>query len=384
MRSAITSPSQSSIPPTASATAAPEANAAESCADGLRNDEDCTTHLRFATQGLVDGQGRVRATELLFRWNSRDGGVAPALGSYATCAALSHALLDGGLLSAGHQAHPVGDLFVNADERFVLSPLVEALTPDFAVVELLETIEPNAALVARVAALRQRGYRFALDDVDRIDDSRWVLAPHAEWVKLDLLQAPAGELPALVEKARRLELKVIVEKVGTASQAERMRQLGVDLLQGYGVAPVVTHGVPAWPGCDAVALGRMYLQAEQGASVDELAAIACSDAAIVARLSRLHGLLAPGRVAETLPALLAALPPRALLGWLAIFNVAATHGRRRTESRDIWRQVIEYRDAQQGADTDARTLSHRLFSLYRRLIDRQLGLPATSGQAAPI
>lgn len=332
--------------------------------------EHGSTHLRFATQALLDRHGITRGTELLFRWNAHDGAVSPLLGAYATCAALSHALMDGGWTPGLAQPQPPGDLFVNVDQGFLLSPLVEALTPDFAVIELLETVPLTEAIAQRVAELKARGYRFALDDVCSADDARWALAPHLEWVKLDVRGLDMASLADLVAKSRALGVSVLAEKVETAAELHQLKLLGVDLLQGYGVAPVITHGVPAWPGCDAVALGKLYSLAQRGEAPEALAAVACGDAAIVARLSRLHALLAPGQRAETLPELIAALPARTLLAWLGIFNVAATHGRRHQDSRAVWDQVVAFREQLSDAPGAAPDVSKQIFSLYQSLVDQ--------------
>lgn len=287
-------------------------------------------NVRFATQPILDRQGRVAATELLFRWNSRDGGVGPGLGVYATSAALCHALLDGALLSTACRAASPGPLFVNLDAAGLMSPLAEAVTPDIGVIELLETVAVTKTLRQRVAQLHARGHRFALDDVQTPDDVRWSLARYADFVKIDLPAADTVRWRALISRAHALGLRVVAEKVETADERTQLSALGADLFQGYGIERPSTHSVPALAACERRVVAELYLMARAGAADLELAAQAAADPATVQRLRCIQRLVAPRAVMPTaaIEALFASLPRPALIGWLALLNIAATRDRR--------------------------------------------------------
>ncbi|WAC71790.1 EAL domain-containing protein [Roseateles sp. SL47] len=327
--------------------------------------------LRFATQTIVDAQGQVAGSELLFRWNSADAPVSPHLGAYATATALCNALLDGQWLTELRPDAPVGSLCVNMDERYLLSPMAEALTPDVGVIELLETMTLTPEVRRRVQALHQRGYRFSLDDVESSDDPRWALAEFVESVKVDVRATPADQLEPMIRMARTSGLRVVAEKVETDEEKACLVSHGVALFQGYAIQRPVTQRVRALPGCQAPLLGLLYEQAQDGAKVEALSVLAESDPALVLRLLRLQALHAPREVALSLDMtdVLASLPRPVLVGWLTQMNVAAVHGRGRERvllAKQAQMRFCAQLQSEPGWSVAARR--RRLFAHYRALV----------------
>lgn len=333
--------------------------------------EHATSHLRFAVQPIVTAQGHVTGHELLFRWNSADAPVHPSLGAYATASALSHALVDGQLLTVHPQAPSVGTLYVNMDERFLLSPMAEVMTPDLGVIELLETITPTDTVQKRVQALHQRGYRFSLDDVESTDDPRWVLAEYVESIKIDVRATLPDEIPRIISLARAAGLTVVAEKVETPEQIEELARMGAKLFQGYAVQrPLITQ-VPALPGCSGRVLGVLHQMMADGAGPEALSMVADTDPALVARLLRLQALHAPREVAmaQDLAQVLASLPRPVLAGWLTQWLIAAQHVRRQDAVARVSKQLSLYRGelAAQGVMFGVERRS-RMFNRYRELV----------------
>lgn len=292
--------------------------------------EHLSSHVRYGSQPIIDRAGRVVATELLFRWNGSEEKVGPELGSYATAAVVSNALLDGELLTRKPAAeHPIGDLLVNVDARTLMSPIVEVLTPDVGVIELLETVEVDEALTRRIRELHARGYRFALDDIARLDDARWALAPWVQFAKIEVTGLVPEQLRALVRQAHRLGMAVIAEKVEDEPMHRRALEAGADYFQGFGIARPTTVAVTPLPGCEARVVGQLYLLAGAGVASSSLALLAGRHPALVARLLRLQEIHAPEFVAtaESLAEVLESIPRAVLVGWLAVLNIAAVHGR---------------------------------------------------------
>lgn len=344
------------------------------------------THLRFATQPIVDRRGQVAGTELLFRWNSMDGGVTPLLGAYATATVLCNALLDGQWLTRPETGTlPVGSLYVNMDEAYLLSPMAEALTPDLGVIELLESLHPTPAVRRRVRDLHSRGYRFSLDDVERTDDPRWVLAEHVESVKIDMLATSARDIKPLIGMAHAAGLRVVAEKVESLEDLETLVIMGVDLFQGYAVARPLVHRVAALPGCDARLMGKLYLMALEGVSAEALAFLAESDPATAVRLLRLQALHAPNQmtVSQDLAAVLASIPRPVLVAWLAKMNIAALHGRGRGRVTAVREHMARYRaglyaDASLQASQRRQWVFRHYCEQLQELQDRQDLQPLTS------
>lgn len=346
--------------------------------------EHLGTHVRYAMQPVIDRTGRVVATELLFRWNACDHRVSPELGAYATATALSGALIDGELLTDAPAAeHPIGDLLVNMDSRTLMSPIAEALTPDVGVIELLETVVVDAPLLQRIQDLHGRGYRFALDDIVRADDVRWALAPWVQFAKIDVVGLDVASLQALVRQAHQLGMAVIAEKIEDDESHQRARRAGADYFQGYGIARPMTLAVPALPGCDAGVVGQLFLLARSGASASSLALLAGRHPALVARLLRVQAIHAPqgAATAESLAEVLASLPRAVLVAWLAVFNIAAVHGRDRDLARLLRGELAEgrLRLRREGLVNTSGALEQATFLLCKQLLRmRLLARPAAA------
>ena len=84
------------------------------------------------------------------------------------------------------------------------------------------------ALTRRLRELHGRGYRFALDDLQRLDDPRWALAPWVQFAKIDVADLDAARLPALVRQAHRQGLSVIAEKIEDEATVERLLTEGLE------------------------------------------------------------------------------------------------------------------------------------------------------------
>jgi EAL domain-containing protein (putative c-di-GMP-specific phosphodiesterase class I) len=94
---------------------------------------------------------------------------------------------------------------------------------------------------------RSRGYSIAIDDIVSVENTRRLVAEiHPDFVKVDTLrlQKMGGDalgktVAAIVEVAHAAKATVIAEGVETAERFAELKQLGVDLFQGYYFSPPV-------------------------------------------------------------------------------------------------------------------------------------------------
>ena len=179
------------------------------------------------------------AYELLFR-SGETNAAQIADNRVATASVINYAFSDLGIASV------LGDCrgYINFDADLLMSEIVELLPPERTVIELLESVKITPRVIERCRELRARGFSFALDDVVQLDASHSSLLPLIDVVKIDVLAAPPENLPQLVAKARSAsQAKLLAEKVDTRHQADRCRELGFELFQGYFFArPVVMQG----------------------------------------------------------------------------------------------------------------------------------------------
>lgn len=180
-------------------------------------------------QPILDREQRIVAYELLFR--SAGGGNAATVecNFTATAEVVVRAFMELGL------ANVLGDYqgYINVDEWFLTSDLVEMLPKDRVVLEILETVEFTPAIVARLRDLRQKGMRLALDDLSSVRADQVPIMDLIEVVKVDLLALDAGGLPAVLDHLQRWPVRLLAEKIDDRQQFEHCHRLGFGLFQGY-------------------------------------------------------------------------------------------------------------------------------------------------------
>ncbi len=167
--------------------------------------------------------------------------------------ALQH-LLAGFAAELRAQLPPDVDLFMNVDPACVRAPerLDEAFAPIYegagkVVLEITEraSLGDSGAWQQSVRALRDRGFRIALDDVGAGYNSLGaVVAVNPDVIKLDISlisglhqdRAKADLVGLLSDYARRQGVITIAEGIEEAEEAERCQALDVRWLQGYHLA----------------------------------------------------------------------------------------------------------------------------------------------------
>jgi c-di-GMP-related signal transduction protein len=204
---------------------------------------DSTQLVHIGRQPIYDWGGHVVGYELLFR-GSADDVEASRRSSYATSQVIVNAFTEFGLeqLVGGRKC------FINLTREFLVGDLPLPFDPDHAILEILETVEIDNAVLAGTVRLVEQGYEIALDDfVFGLGHER--LLDVATYVKLDLLIREADELAVVVEQCRRYPgVKLVAERVETEEHILLAKRFGFDLLQGYAVGrPQVLSAVALSP-----------------------------------------------------------------------------------------------------------------------------------------
>ena len=182
----------------------------------------------IARQPIFDTDRRRVAYELLYRAH-RDATQAIGVSESHMCGDTAlHALLSIGLdrLTAGTTA------FVNITREHLLGELYKIFDPTAVVLELLETVDGDAAVVEACKRAVDEGYRLALDDYDS-RASLDPLLPYASIVKLDVLGKTTGQLEPVVARLKGMGLTVLAERVETAEMLQACEAMGCVLFQGY-------------------------------------------------------------------------------------------------------------------------------------------------------
>ena len=218
----------------------------------------------LARQPIVDREENLVAFELLFR--SCDMETADIVDdTRATAQVLVNAFDEMGIAEVlgSHKG------YINLEAELLHSDLIELLPTKQVVIELLDTMIIDAAVIARCHELKAKGYALALDDVVELSDDIKPLLAVVEVIKLDLVQIDPARLHGLVRELKRYPVKLLAEKVEDRKQARHCIEMGFDLFQGYYFArPELLSGRRVEP--SRVALLRIFSLMLQEAENEEI------------------------------------------------------------------------------------------------------------------
>jgi len=215
--------------------------------------------LRFvARQPIFDTKEQVFGYELLFRdgFENYCNAADPEAAARQT---LDSSLLVGlDILCDGRRA------FINCTRDVLLKGHVTLLPSSQTVVEILENIAPDDAVISACRQLKEAGYLLALDDFVA-DDPREPLTDMADILKVDMRLTTLQQRAAMVKKYGPWRCRMLAEKVETREEFLAARNQGFLYFQGYFFRqPEVmsTHEIPA---------GQMnYVRMLQEVSKEEL------------------------------------------------------------------------------------------------------------------
>ncbi|MFT7289267.1 MAG: EAL and modified HD-GYP domain-containing signal transduction protein [Halieaceae bacterium] len=191
----------------------------------------------IARQPIFDRSLDLFAYELLFR--TSDSGAAPRDfdDDVATAQVLSTSEEVGLKKLVGeHRA------FINLPHKFLAEPDLLPAQPENVVLEVLEHVALDDAVINGMRALAERGYTLALDDY--VYDPRFEAAlPYVSIVKLDIPQIPPESWETEIQRLKSWGVQILAEKVETNEEFQRLSELGCDYFQGYFFAkPKVVKG----------------------------------------------------------------------------------------------------------------------------------------------
>lgn len=189
--------------------------------------ESFTQEIFLGRQPILDRNQRLVAYELLFRAGQANSATVTN-DVLATSSVILHAFSDMGIESVLGACRG----FINFDAELLHSDVIEILPKEQIVLELLETIEIDDAVVARCRELKRSGFTLALDDFVFAEAYRPLLEL-VDIVKVDLLLHDREELREAVAQLKQWPVELLAEKVDSKEQAQYCMELGFDFFQGY-------------------------------------------------------------------------------------------------------------------------------------------------------
>lgn len=238
----------------------------------------------IARQPIFDAFSKVVAYELLYRPTTEDAAdSAPVTGSAATARVILAAVSDFGLKRLVGDA----DVHINLPAELIRNPIDIPLPPARVVLEVLEDVQADEAVMAGLHCYKARGFRIALDDFAAVPgqgDPR--LLSVADVVKVDVLLQPADTLGALVADIHARDIGLIAEKVESAEQFDRCRQLGFAGFQGFFLQRPETFKGQRTEGFKPATLQVLAALQISDYSAEEIEKLVSRDVALVTRLLR--------------------------------------------------------------------------------------------------
>ena len=180
----------------------------------------------IARQPIFDRHERVYGYELLFRSGLENRCTAEDSDAAALDVADNFLNASARTLTAGRRA------FINCTRRFLVDEYATLLPKEETVIEILETVRPDAEVLAACRKLKALGYVIALDDFVYARE----LQPFidlADIIKIDFQASGPGERQGAAGKLAPLGINLLAEKVETRAEFAEAQNSGYSYFQGY-------------------------------------------------------------------------------------------------------------------------------------------------------
>lgn len=121
--------------------------------------------------------------------------------------------------------------FINFTRESILSDLPLLFNPENIVIEILEDVELDQELIDRIILLKEKNYKFALDDC--IDDGTYdEILPYVDIIKVEYNLLTQDIRSNIAHKYKNSK-KLIAERIETKEEFESAINDGYKLFQGY-------------------------------------------------------------------------------------------------------------------------------------------------------
>jgi c-di-GMP-related signal transduction protein len=175
--------------------------------------------------------------------------------------------------------------FINFDRTMLIADYAVMLPKESVVIEILESVEQDAEVVAACRKLKSCGYMLALDDFAG-DESSQPLTALADIIKVDFRSTRRSERHALLSRYEGRGITMVAEKIESAAEFREARETGFALFQGYVFGRPATFGVPEVPGLKVIHLELLGELADARLDYPRLVRILKQDASISYKLLR--------------------------------------------------------------------------------------------------
>ncbi|CEK09275.1 EAL and HDOD domain-containing protein [Legionella hackeliae] len=192
---------------------------------------DIPIHTLLARQGIYNKQSEVCAYELLYRDDNRSvSNVEDSTidGDRATSTVITQLFANLDLDAV------IGDKlgFINFTYNHLIQQIPQILPQNRIVVEVLENVIIDEALISSLLSLSNMGYKIALDDFIFTEEIL-PLIEIADIIKIDVLGLDKSQIKSQLAPLTHFRGKLLAEKIEFKEQLNWCAELGFDYFQGF-------------------------------------------------------------------------------------------------------------------------------------------------------
>lgn len=244
---------------------------------GLRTGPSAGNHRHYALEPILNASREVIGREALYRsgWEDRFDGDPDSA---------TRIMIDNWLLYGFKDASMRTLTFLNCTRETLLSGML-TLLPKWAVLEVLETVQPDREVVKACRRLKKLGYLISLDDFESTDKMEELLEL-ADFIKIDFRNTTIDERSRLLRKLRGCKARLIAEKVETEAEFLMAKWEGFQLFQGYYFREKASFAMTRDAFDAANCLRLLEMLGQPGFAVGKLADLMSLDPGIGCRLLR--------------------------------------------------------------------------------------------------
>ncbi len=192
----------------------------------------------IARQPIFDRRLHVYGYEILYRAASQDQECTFQDGDRASLSVIQNLFFSMGteLFTGGRKA------FVNFTQNLLLADAPYLLPQEWAVIEILEDVEPTPEIHAACRRLKEQGYPLALDDFTLQQGDQHSLLGLIDILKVDFRGTTPEDQARIVQEMRSRVPLLLAEKTETREEFQKALEMGYSLFQGYFFSrPVIVH-----------------------------------------------------------------------------------------------------------------------------------------------
>ena len=272
-----------------------------------------------ARQPIFDDRQKLVGFELLYR-HSEDATSARG----ATPTVMASTTVVQAVLGIGLERLTEGErVWINLSRDLIVEKAWELLDPKAVVLEILESVEPDADVVAACVDAKKKGFILALDDFEWHE--KWIpLLQIVSMVKVDVQGKTQEQLKPVVAKLNMFKVKLLAERVETDTVRAECAAIGFSLFQGYFYCQPETVVKRDLSAAESSALQLLNLVRNDNTPTGQVEQAIKRDPALTFKLLRIVNSAAMGfKEIESIPHALRLLGRTQLERWLTLLVMAS-------------------------------------------------------------